>query len=102
MTAGSSLQKGYSIKNRISNNGILLLIALGGTLLHIVLNGQYGFHRDELDILMNARWLAWGYVAYTLFTPFITRLGLELFGNSLQGLRLFSAIGQGVVMLLAG
>ena len=58
--------------------------------------------RDELDILMTARQLDWGYVAYPPLTPFIARIGLELFGNSLQGLRLFSAIGQGVVMFLTG
>lgn len=80
----------------------LLLLALVGAALHIALNGQYGFHRDELDILMNARQLAWGYVAYPPFTPFVARLGLELFGPSLTGLRLFSALGQGLVVVLAG
>ncbi len=39
-------------------------------LFHILTNGQYGFHRDELDILMNARQLDWGYVAYPPLTPF--------------------------------
>jgi len=63
---------------------------------------KYGFHRDELDFIMNARQLEWGYVAYPPITPFIARIGLELFGNSLPGLRLFSALGQGVVMVLAG
>jgi len=86
----------------LSDTTVLLGLALCGALLHILLNGQYGFHRDELDILMNARQLAWGYVAYPPFTPFIARIGLELFGNSLQGLRVFSAFGQGMVMLLAG
>ena len=86
----------------LSDNALLLLLAAGGALIHIVLNGQYGFHRDELDIIMNARQLEWGYVAYPPFTPLIARLGLELFGNSLQGLRLFSALGQGLVMVLAG
>ncbi|HEX5942128.1 MAG TPA: glycosyltransferase family 39 protein [Anaerolineales bacterium] len=85
-----------------NNNRILLLLALGGILIHILLNGQYGFHRDELDVLMNARRLDWGYVAYPPFTPFVARLGLELFGESLRGLRVFSAIAQGIVMILAG
>jgi 4-amino-4-deoxy-L-arabinose transferase-like glycosyltransferase len=87
---------------RLSDNGLLLLLAVCGALLHILLNGQYGFHRDELDIIMNARQLDWGYVAYPPLTPFIARIGLELFGNSLQGLRLFSALGQGLVIVLAG
>ena len=85
-----------------SDLGVLLWLAFGGVILHTLLNGQYGFHRDELDILMNARQLAWGYVAYPPLTPFIARIGLELFGSSLVGLRLFSAIGQGVVMFLTG
>jgi hypothetical protein len=87
---------------RLSDNGLLILLAVCGALIHILLNGQYGFHRDELDIIMNARQLDWGYVAYPPITPFIARIGLELFGNSLPGLRLFSALGQGLVMLLAG
>jgi hypothetical protein len=89
-------------KNRLTDNGLLLFLALCGTLIHILLNGQYGFHRDELDIIMNARQLDWGYIAYPPITPFIARIGLELFGASLRGLRLFSAIAQGIVMLLAG
>jgi 4-amino-4-deoxy-L-arabinose transferase-like glycosyltransferase len=87
---------------RLNDNGLLLLLAACGALIHMLLNGQYGFHRDELDIIMNARQLDWGYVAYPPITPFIARIGLELFGNSLQGLRLFSALGQGLVMILAG
>jgi 4-amino-4-deoxy-L-arabinose transferase-like glycosyltransferase len=87
---------------RFNDTRLLLLLAFLGGITHILLNGQYGFHRDELDIIMNARQLAWGYVAYPPLTPFIARIGLELFGNSLQGLRLFSAIAQGFVMFLAG
>jgi 4-amino-4-deoxy-L-arabinose transferase-like glycosyltransferase len=85
-----------------TDTNFLILLAFGGTLVHILLNGQYGFHRDELDILMNARQLDWGYIAYPPITPVIARIGLEFFGASLQGLRLFSALAQGLVMLLAG
>jgi 4-amino-4-deoxy-L-arabinose transferase-like glycosyltransferase len=89
-------------KTQKTNNLLLLLLALCGTLIHILLNGQYGFHRDELDVIMNARQLAWGYVAYPPITAFVARIGLELFGESLRGLRVFSAIAQGIVMILAG
>lgn len=86
----------------ITDTTLLLLLAFVGILLHTMLNGQYGFHRDELDILINARQLDWGYVAYPPLTPFIARIGLVLFGDSLRGLRLFSAIAQGIGMFLAG
>lgn len=87
---------------RLSDVTFLLLLGFGVAAVHAATNGQYGFHRDELDMLMNARQLDWGYVNYPPLTPLIARTGLTLFGNSLQGLRLFSALGQGVVAVLAG
>jgi len=85
-----------------SSAGLLLLLALARLLLHGLTNGQYGFHRDELATLDDARHLAWGYVAYPPLTPFLARLALELFGSSLTGLRLFSALAQCLAMVLAG
>lgn len=84
-----------------TTNLILFLMALAAVLFHIVLNGQYGFHRDELDFIMNARHLDWGYVSYPPITPLFARIGLELFGESLRGVRVLPAIAQGVVMILA-
>jgi 4-amino-4-deoxy-L-arabinose transferase-like glycosyltransferase len=89
-------------KSQKNDNLILFGFALCGVLLHILLNGQYGFHRDELDFIMNARRLDWGYVAYPPVTPLFARIGLELFGESLRGLRVLPAIAQGIVMVLAG
>jgi 4-amino-4-deoxy-L-arabinose transferase-like glycosyltransferase len=87
----------------LSNSlGLLLLLALARLLLHGLTNDQYGFHRDELATLDDARSLAWGYVAYPPLTPFLARLALELFGPSLVGLRLFSALAQSLAMVLAG
>jgi len=63
---------------------------------------RYGFHRDELATLDDARHLAWGYVAYPPVTPFFGRLSLILFGPTLPGFRLFAAIAQGVVLVLTG
>jgi 4-amino-4-deoxy-L-arabinose transferase-like glycosyltransferase len=85
-----------------SEPGILILLALAVFLIHMLTNGQYGFHRDELATLDDARYLAWGYVAYPPLTPFIGRIALELFGPSLVGVRLFPAFAQSLVLLLAG
>lgn len=88
-------------KEQKTDNLILLHMALGAVIFHIALNGQYGFHRDELDFIMNARQLDWGYVSYPPITPLFARIGLELFGESLRGLRVLPAIAQGVAMILA-
>jgi 4-amino-4-deoxy-L-arabinose transferase-like glycosyltransferase len=80
----------------------VLGLALARVLLHTLTNGQYGFHRDELATLDDARHLAWGYVAYPPLTPAVGRVALELFGPSLPGLRLFAALAQGAAMVLAG
>ncbi len=80
----------------------LILLALATLLLHCLTNARYGFHRDELATLDDARRLAWGYVGYPPVAPFVARVALELFGPSLVGLRFFSALALSVVMVLAG
>src|SRR5579862_8687557 len=81
---------------------ILVAIALGRLLVHLFTNGHYGFHRDELATLDDARSLAWGYVAYPPLTPLLARLALELFGASLAGVRLFGALAQCTAMVFTG
>jgi hypothetical protein len=80
----------------------LFFVAAAFALGHILTNGRYGFHRDELQFLSDARHLDWGFVAYPPFTPFIERIGLSIFGLSLVGLRLFSVIGQAIVIFVSG
>jgi hypothetical protein len=80
----------------------LLALALGKVVLHAVTNGQYGFHRDELATIDDARHLDWGYVAYPPLTPLLARAALVLFGPSLAGLRLLAAVAQAGAMVLAG
>lgn len=76
------------------------LIAIAAVLLHVATDGRYGFHRDELQVLDDARHMAWGFVAYPPLTPFLARISLALFDTSLAGLRLFSVLAQGAVIVL--
>ena len=85
-----------------SDVGVLILLALLRIVLQTITNGRYGFHRDELATLDDARHLAWGYVAYPPVTPFIARVSLVLFGSSLVALRFFAALAQGIAMVLTG
>jgi hypothetical protein len=41
-------------------------------------------------------------VAYPPFTPFVERIGLQIFGVSLVGLRLFSVIAQAMAIVVTG
>lgn len=81
---------------------LLVLLALVRVLLQAFTNDSYGFFRDELVTLDDARNLEWGYVAYPPVTPFLGRVALELFGPSLNGIRLFAVLVQAGVMLLVG
>jgi 4-amino-4-deoxy-L-arabinose transferase-like glycosyltransferase len=89
--------------SRLRNDFALLVCIGAGTLLvHLLAAGRYGFNRDELAILEDARHLAWGYVAYPPLTPFFGRLALTLFGTSLVGFRFFSALVQAISVVLTG
>ena len=75
--------------------GLLLALAALTVLVHALVGGRYGFHRDELATLDDARHLAWGYVAYPPVTPFFGWLSLHVFGTSLSGFRFFASLAGG-------
>jgi hypothetical protein len=85
-----------------SDFGVLVSIAALRFTIHVATNGRYGFHRDELQTLDDARHLDWGFVAYPPITPLLGRLELILFGTSLVGFRLLSAAAVSLIMVLAG
>ncbi len=85
-----------------SDLGILMLLAVVSVAVHTLTNGHYGFHRDELQTLDDARHMDWGFVAYPPITPLIGRLELTLFGTSLIGFRFFAAVAVSAAMVLAG
>jgi len=81
---------------------ILVYLATATVIVHIFTGRHYGFHRDELATLEDARHLAWGYVAYPPVTPFFGRLSLVLFGTSLAGFRFFAAVAEALAVVLTG
>jgi hypothetical protein len=85
-----------------ANTVVLAGIAATIALVHMLTNGRYGFHRDELQTLSDALHLDWGFVAYPPITPFLERIGLGIFGVSLVGLRVFSVIAQSASIFIAG
>jgi dolichyl-phosphate-mannose-protein mannosyltransferase len=85
-----------------ADTGWLLGIAGVMLVLHLLTNGRYGFHRDEFQFLSDARHLDWGFVAYPPVTPLLERIGLAIFGVSLEGLRLFSVLVQAAAIVVTG
>ena len=81
---------------------IVAILAMARILVHCLTNQQYGFHRDELMMFDDGRFLDWGYVPYPPFTPFVAHIARDFFGTSLVGLRFFAALAQGVAMILTG
>src|SRR4051812_49383644 len=85
-----------------ANNLLLVSIAAIIALLHVLTNNRYGFHRDELQFLSDARHLDWGFVPYPPFTAFVERISLSIFGVSMVGLRMFSVIAQAIAVVITG
>ncbi len=69
---------------------------------HWWLGDGYGFHRDELQFLDDARHLQWGFVAYPPLTAFCGRVAIALFGISPQVFRLPAALANALSLVLVG
>jgi dolichyl-phosphate-mannose--protein O-mannosyl transferase len=100
--AATPIQKPTEDRSTFSDTTLLVVVGLAVVLIHTIANGQYGFHRDELQTWNNAQKLSWGYIEYPPFTPFIGRIELALFGTSLRGFRFFAALAQGLTVIFSG
>ena len=92
----------HPIKGRRADLWLLIAIAATTVMAHLLTGGRYGFHRDELATLDDARHLAWGYVAYPPVAPFFGWLSLHLFGTSLAGFRFFASLADAIAVALTG
>ena len=63
MTFPDSSQSARPSSARSSDLAVLVYLATATVIVHLLTGGRYGFHRDELATLDDARHLAWGYVA---------------------------------------
>ena len=80
----------------------LLACALPILAAHFLLGNGYGFHRDELQFLDDARHLAAGFVAYPPVTSIAGRVSMALFGISPAALRLPAALVNMLSLVLVG
>src|ERR1700734_2248797 len=86
---------------------LALLFAAIKLFLHVAANlweshMGYGYFRDEMYYLLCGRHLAWGYVDHGPIVAVQARLSELLFGRSLAGLRLLSALAGAARVFLTG
>src|ERR1039458_437269 len=85
-----------------SDQAIAICFAISACLIHFLLNGRYGYFRDELYYAACGQHLAWGYVDHAPLIAVIARVSRGLFGDSLHALRFFPALASGAKILLTG
>jgi len=80
------------------------VIWAGGVVFAVLmaLSEQYGFDRDELYFLDFARHLQASYVDQPVFAPLMAWVSLKLFGVSLAGLRVWSALAAWATVVVGG
>jgi hypothetical protein len=99
MTNSGAASNSFASRVWLNETALLISLCIATVVLHLI-GARYGFHRDELATLDDARHLAWGYVAYPPITPFFARISLFLLGTSLPGFRFFASVSQAIALLL--
>lgn len=84
------------------DEALVFAFALTACVVHVLLDGRYGYFRDELYYAVCGQHLAWGYVDQAPLVAVVARLARALFGDSLYALRLFPALSSGAKILLTG
>ena len=85
-----------------SGPAIVLYIAGGKLLLHLLTAARYGIFRDEMYYLACSQRLAWGYVDHPPMTVFLAWLARHLFGESPLAIRLLPAVAGAAMVWLTG
>ncbi len=77
-----------------------VLLAAASILIHLFVNGGYGFFRDELYFIVCGLNPAWGYVDQPPLVPLIAAASWKLFGHSLLGFRLMPMLTMSATVAL--
>ncbi len=96
------LQRSVISRDFLGGFALLGLLALFKLLLHLLVNGQYGYFRDELSYFDDAKRLDWGYVDHPPLTPLLGSIEQVLSGSSLLGFRLFPALTGAATIFVSG
>src|ERR1044072_9794763 len=75
---------------------IVLLLAFEKFVFHLLTANRYGIFRDEMYYLACGEHLDWGYVDHPPLIALVAWIARYLFGDSLIGVRFFSALAGAV------
>src|ERR1700694_3868443 len=79
---------------------LVCAFALTAFVVHVLLDGRYGYFRDELYYLVCGQHLAWGYVDQAPLIAVIASFVRRLLGDSLLSLRFLPALSSGAKVFL--
>ena len=85
-----------------SGPAIVLYLAAGKLLFHLLTAGRYGIFRDELYFLDCAKHLDWGYVDQPPLIAVLAWFASRVLGGSLLALRLLPALAGAALVWLTG
>ena len=85
-----------------SDATLVASLAAAVCFLHFLVNGRYGYFRDELYYAACGEHLAWGYVDHAPLVALVARFSRWLLGDSLFALRFFPALASAAKVLLTG
>jgi hypothetical protein len=85
-----------------SGPALVLYIAAGKLLLHLLTAARYGIFRDEMYYLACSQHMAWGYVDHPPLTVLIAWIARHVFGESPLAIRLLPALAGAALVWLTG
>lgn len=88
--------------SRFIDNTIIVGLAVATLTFHLVLNGRYGYFRDELYYIACSEHLDWGFVDHPPLIAVVTWFSRRVFGESLHAIRFLPAAAGALKVALAG
>ncbi len=98
VTAETSLRQALLLATLFA--AVKLTVQVGANLWQAHLG--WGYFRDEMYYILCGRHLDWGYVDHGPVVALQARLAIAIFGKSLAGIRMFSALAGAVKIFLTG
>ncbi len=86
----------------ITDNAIILTFTSAKLLIHLLTATHYGFQRDAYLYMAQSQHLDWGYFSTPPLLAFITRIHMQLWGDSLLAVRLLPALVGAVSIFIVG